>query len=231
MSSGEKIIGITKSDSKFMRYTDWLDANSLKYIVLDWDTDNFDDLKKCSSLLLTGGVDIFPEFYNDWEDGKNRDDYIPARDGFEYKLLDYAFENNYSVLGICRGLQVINCKLKGSLINDIETIRGTNHRKISQTEDRMHNVNVRENSLLHGLVNQTSGIVNSSHHQSIDRLGEGLMISAKADDGIVEAIEWEEKEGKPFLLAIQWHPERVPDRQSPFSKNILDKFREETYKN
>lgn len=52
------------------------------------------------------------------------------------------------------------------------------------------------------------------------------MISAKADDGIVEAIEWEEKEGKPFFMAIQWHPERVPDRSSPFSKNILEKFRE-----
>lgn len=231
MSSAEKIIGITKSDSKFNRYTDWLDINGLKYIVLDWDSDNFDDLKKCSSLLLTGGVDIFPEFYNDWEDGKNREDYIPARDGFEYKLLDYAIENNYPVLGICRGLQVINCKLKGSLINDIETIRGTNHRKISQIEDRMHNINVRENSLLFSLVNQTGGIVNSSHHQSIDRLGEGLMISAKADDGIVEAIEWEEKEGKPFFMAVQWHPERVPDRSSPFSKNILEKFREETYKN
>ena len=143
MSSAVKKIGITKSDSKFERYTDWLDANDLKYIVLDWDANNFDDIKKCSSLLLTGGVDIFPEFYNDWEDGKNRNDYIPARDGFEYKLLDYAIENNYPVLGICRGLQVLNCKLKGSLINDIETISVTNHRKISQTEDRMHNVNVK----------------------------------------------------------------------------------------
>lgn len=231
MSSALKLIGLTRSDSKFERYKEWLDTNKLEYIVLDWEKNNFDDIKKCSSLLLTGGVDIFPEFYNDWEDGKNRDDYIPARDGFEYKLLDHAIENNYPVLGICRGLQVINCKLKGSLINDIETIRGTNHRKISQTEDRMHNVSVKSGTLLNDLVNLNSGIVNSSHHQAIDRLGEGLMISAKADDGIVEAIEWEEKDGKPFFLAVQWHPERVPDRSSPFSKNILEKFREETYKN
>ncbi len=229
MSPEKKSIGISKSDSKFDRYTNWLDTNNLEYIILDWETNNFDDIKKCSSLLLTGGVDIFPEFYNDWEDGKNRDEYIPARDGFEFKLLDYAFENNYPILGICRGLQVINCKLKGSLINDIETIRGTNHKKISQTEDRIHNVNVKGNSLLYELVKQDKGIINSSHHQSIDRLGEGLVISAKADDGIVEAIEWEEKDGKPFLLAVQWHPERDKDSESVFSKNIIDKFREETY--
>jgi putative glutamine amidotransferase len=231
MSLAKKYTGLTKSDSKFERYSNWLDANKLDYIVLDWEKNNFDEIKKCSSLLLTGGADIFPEFYNDWEDGKNRGDYIPARDGFEFKLLDHAFDNNYPILGICRGLQVINCKLKGSLINDIETIRGTNHRKISNTEDRMHNVNVKEGSLLHDLVKQNKGIINSSHHQSIDRLGEGLIISAKADDGIVEAVEWEEKEGKPFLLAVQWHPERVAEKESVFSQNIMDKFREETYNN
>jgi putative glutamine amidotransferase len=110
-------------------------------------------------------------------------------------------------------------------------IRGTNHKKISETEDRLHDVNVRGNTLLLNLVKQNTGIVNSSHHQSIDRLGEGLIISAKAPDGIVEAIEWEEKAGKPFFLAVQWHPERMPDNSSPFSKNILDKFREETYNN
>lgn len=231
MSTIKKLIGLSRSNSSFEKYYKWLEDNGIEYIVLDWEKNNFDDIKKCSSLLLTGGVDIFPEFYNDWEDGKNRDEYIPSRDGFEFKLLDHAIENHYPVLGICRGLQVINCKLKGSLINDIETIRGTNHSKISKTEDRMHNVNIKSGTLLNELVKIDNGTVNSSHHQSIDRLGEGLMISAKADDGIVEAVEWEEKEGKPFFLAVQWHPERMPDFKSQFSKNIIDKFREETYNN
>lgn len=229
--SGTKFIGLSKSNSSFTKYCKWLEDNDLPYIVLDWEKNNFDDIKKCSSLILTGGVDIFPEFYNDWEDGKNRGDYIPARDGFEFKLLEYAFSNNYPVLGICRGLQLINCKLNGSLINDIETIRGTNHEKISPTEDRIHNVNVKENTLLHELVEENSGSINSSHHQAIDRVGEGLVVSAKAEDGIIEAVEWDNKEGKPFLLAVQWHPERMPDKNSVFSKNLLDKFREETNKN
>jgi putative glutamine amidotransferase len=219
---------ITRSNSSFQKYLDWLEKYSFAYVILDWESNNFDDIKKCTSLILTGGADVFPEFYNDWEDGKNRGDYIPERDGFEFRLLEYAIENNYPVLGICRGLQLINCKLKGSLISDIESIRGTNHRKISSSEDRMHNVTVRNDTLLHSVVGLSSGIINSSHHQAIDRLGEGLMVSAKSDDGIIEAVEWEEKSGKPFFLAVQWHPERFPDRNSPFSKNIIEEFKEVT---
>ncbi|HMQ78626.1 MAG TPA: gamma-glutamyl-gamma-aminobutyrate hydrolase family protein [Ignavibacteria bacterium] len=226
-----KYIGLSRSNSSFPKYCKWLDDNNLPYIILDWETNNFDDIQKCSSLLLTGGVDIFPEFYNDWEDGKNRSEYIPARDGFEFKLLEYALSNEYPVLGICRGLQLINCKLNGSLINDIETVRGTDHKKISASEDRLHNVNVKKDTLLYDLVQQNSGTVNSSHHQAIDRVGEGLMVSAKADDGIIEAVEWESRSGKPFLLAVQWHPERMPDMDSAFSRNLIEKFREETNKN
>lgn len=219
---------ITRSNSSFQKYLDWLESYDFPYVVLDWESNNFDDIKKCTSLILTGGADLFPEFYNDWEDGKNRGDYIPERDGFEFRLLDYAIENNYPVLGICRGLQLINCRLKGSLINDIESIRGTNHRKIRPGEDRMHNVSIKSETLLHSLTGLSSGIINSSHHQAIDRLGEGLMVSAKADDGIVEAVEWEEKAGKPFFLAVQWHPERFPDKSSPFTRNIIEKFKEVT---
>lgn len=226
-----KYIGLSRSNSSFPKYCKWLDDNNLPYIILDWETNNFDDIQKCSSLLLTGGVDIFPEFYNDWEDGKNRSEYIPARDGFEFKLLEYALSNEYPVLGICRGLQLINCKLNGSLINDIKTVRGTDHKKISASEDWLHNVNVKKDTLLYDLVQQNSGTVNSSHHQAIDRVGEGLMVSAKADDGIIEAVEWESRSGKPFLLAVQWHPERMPDMDSAFSRNLIEKFREETNKN
>jgi len=226
-----KKTAISRSNSKFHNYLRWIEEAGISYEILDWEKNNFEDIKECSSLLLTGGADIYPEFYNDWEEGKNRGDYIPERDGFEFKLLDYALENNYPILGICRGLQVINCKLNGSLINDIETIRGTNHKKISDTRDRIHKVNLNEASLLYNVVKEKNGDVNSSHHQAIDRLGEGLMITAKADDGIIEGIEWAEKENKPFFLAIQWHPERMPDKSSPFSENILHKFKKETNNN
>ncbi len=222
---------LTRSDSRFHNYKNWLEAADIPYEVLDWEQNNFDDIKKCSSLLLTGGVDIFPEFYNDWEDGKHREDYIPERDGFEFRLLEYALDNKYPVLGICRGLQLINCKLNGSLISDIETIRGTNHRKVSQTEDRMHRINIKEGSMLSGLAGSNEAIANSSHHQAIDRLGEGLVVTARAEDGIIEAVEWVEGAGKPFFLAVQWHPERYPDPKDKLSNAILNKFREETNNN
>ncbi|MCC7158819.1 MAG: gamma-glutamyl-gamma-aminobutyrate hydrolase family protein [Ignavibacteria bacterium] len=222
---------LTRSDSKFENYKNWLKKADIPFIVMDWELNNFEDIKECSSLLLTGGVDIFPEFYNDWEDGKSREEYIPERDGFEFKLLDHALENRYPVLGICRGLQVMNCKLKGSLINDIETIRSTNHRKSAPGQDREHNVKIRSSSLLSGILGTASGTINSSHHQAIDRLGEGLVVSAKSEDGIIEAIEWEEPEGKPFFLGVQWHPERMTDSSSPFSKNIIERFKIETNNN
>jgi putative glutamine amidotransferase len=180
-------------------------------------------------LLLTGGdEDIFPEFYNDWEDGKDRLQYKPERDGFEFKLFDYVLNNSLPLLGICRGLQLINVRLNGSLISDIESIRRTNHKKISDEEDRVHSVNVSENSLLHEIVKKTKGNINSSHHQGIDRLGEGLIVTAKADDGIIESVEWEDKSNKQFLLGIQWHPERMKDLSNPFTKNILFRFKQET---
>ena len=222
------LTGLSRSDRKNHNYVNWLEENGLPYILLDWKQNNYDDVKKCSSLVLTGGADIFPEFYSDWEDGKNRNDYVPERDGFEFRLFDYAFENKIPILGICRGMQLINCRLNGSLINDIETIRGVNHRKISETEDRYHEVNVKEGTLLMDLTCSTTGTVNSSHHQSIERPGEGLIISARSSDGIIEAIEWDDKENKPFFLAIQWHPERMKDKQSPFSKKIIDRFILET---
>ncbi|HEY3250556.1 MAG TPA: gamma-glutamyl-gamma-aminobutyrate hydrolase family protein [Ignavibacteria bacterium] len=225
-----KKIGISKSNSKFANYVSWVEQTGYPYEILDWKKNNFDSIYSCTSLLLTGGVDIFPEFYADWENGKNRDDYIPERDGFEFKLLDFALEDGMPLLAICRGMQLVNCRLNGSLLSDIETIRGVNHTKINDTEDRYHDVNIKEGTLLKEVIGKSSGKVNSSHHQGIDRIGEGLIISARSTDGIIEGIEWEDK-GKTFLLGIQWHPERMNDKQSPFTKNILERFIEETGKN
>lgn len=226
-----KKTAITRSDTKFANYLSWLESEQMPYEILDWEKNNFEDIKECSSLIMTGGVDIFPEFYNDWEDGKSRGEYIPSRDGFEFKILEFALENDYPILGICRGLQVINCKLKGSLLSDIETIRKTNHRKIDTAHDRIHSVNIKENTLLHEIAGIKEGSVNSSHHQAIDRLGEGLIVSAKSDDGIIEAVEWLESDTKPFLLAVQWHPERMEDRTNPLCRNIINEFKQETNNN
>jgi putative glutamine amidotransferase len=224
----QKKAGISKSDSNFEFYLKWLESGGIEYIILDYHKNNFDDIKECSSLLLTGGNDIFPEFYNDWEEGRDRSKYKPERDGFEFKLLDYALDKKIPVLGICRGMQLINCKLNGSLINDLETVRNVNHKKYDESKDRRHKVNVYEDSLLYEVTKQTEGEVNSSHHQAVDRLGEGLVVTSKSPDSIIESIELADKKNAPFFLGIQWHPERMADKENPFVKNILYRFKAET---
>src|SRR4030095_1612968 len=98
-------------------------------------------------------------------------------------------------------------------------------------KDRIHHVNVMPNTLLYDIVREKEGTINSSHHQAVETPGDGLMISACADDGIVEGIEWAEKNDKPFFMGVQWHPERMADINSPFSKKIIEKFKEETSHN
>ena len=224
----KKKAAVSKAESKFHNYVNWVHDAGIDYEVLDWEENNFDKIKDCSSLLLTGGADVFPEFYADWEDGKDRSKYFPGRDGFEFRLVDYAFQNGIPVLAICRGMQLINCRLNGTLINDIETVRGVNHRKIAETEDRMHEVNVLGDTLLGDVIGLSSGTINSSHHQSVDRVGEGLRISAKSPDGIVEAVEWADRDSKPFMLSVQWHPERLKAGTKEFAINLIKRFKEET---
>lgn len=216
-------IGVSYCDSGFENYKDWLERAGVEIetVVLSYKELNAEDLKKCDGLLLTGGDDVHPKLYGEPE--AKGDKYNRERDGFEFKLLDIAFSKNIPVLGICRGLQLTNVYLRGSLISDIQTIIGTNHRRDENTgEDRLHNIFVLDDSKLFKIVGEKEGIVNSSHHQSADRIGENLRINAKCDDGVIEGLEWAEDDR--FVLLVQWHPERMKNFESPFSKNLLDAF-------
>ena len=219
-------IALTRTESKLEKMTGWLDYFKVDYEIFDFENynDKADDFKNCSGLMLSGGIDIYPDIYCDWAPIETKGKYNPERDGFELKILDSAVKRKIPVLGICRGLQLVNVFYRGSLIFDIEEIRNVNHRRISQTEDRMHKVIIFPDSLMSEIVKSDIAVVNSSHHQAIDRLGEGLMVNAKSDDGIVEGIEYADKTNKPFFLGVQWHPERFPDYEAAVSKNILKRF-------
>jgi putative glutamine amidotransferase len=226
------IIGISKSESKFERYINWLDHFKAEYTVLDFENHE-NDLKKfdeCAGLILTGGVDIYPEIFCDWDTPETKGTYIPERDGFEMKLIEKALQQNKPILGICRGLQLINVYFRGSLIFDLEEIRNVNHRKISPAEDRKHMMNVFDGTLLKEILQEDSVEVNSSHHQAIDRLGEGLMTSAKSPDGVIEAIEYADKTNKNFMVAVQYHPERFLNYEAFPTKNLLERFVDECRK-
>lgn len=221
------IIGVTDC-SKFEIYRDWVLSynENIEVIQLGHKLNNFDEIPKCRGIVLTGGEDVHPRFYNlpEYYPYCYDDDIDEHRDEFEFKVLNYTEKNEIPVLGICRGMQVGNVFFGGTLIPDIATWGKFDHSKMPDKSDRYHEVIVNPSSWLNGIVNIDKGLVNSNHHQSTDKTGKGLVVSAISPDGISEAMERLNPYGKSFLLFVQWHPERLKDQHSPFSKNIHEAF-------
>ncbi len=182
--------------------------------------DNLSETEICDGLVLTGGEDVSPELYGDWPDETVHTN--PERDGVEYRLIEIASNRGSPILGICRGLQVVNVYFGGTLIMDLEKYQKRFHRSISDAEDRYHNVELSEESKLFGYTRNRHGVVSSSHHQAADRIGEGLMVTSRAGDGTVESIE-STSSMSPGLIAVQWHPERMRF-EDPFALGVLKLF-------
>lgn len=163
-------------------------------------------LDNCDGLLLSGGTDVDPLIFGEVaHTALGRVE--PARDPFEIALAREAVRRDLPVLGICRGLQVLNVALGGTLIQDIPTdVKGAvTH---ATGEDRLvigHEVAIAPHSRLAQLLGSTRLGVNSFHHQAAKRLGEGLaLVATSPDDGIVEGLEAPDRQ---FVVAVQWHPE------------------------
>jgi len=188
-------------------------------------------LDYCNGLIISGGADVYPEWYGKLSDTARCGDFDRYRDTLEIELIRKAIEHNIPLLGICRGEQIINVTLGGSLVIDIPSDHDTlvQHRQ-DDWQNCYHSVDLVETSLTSLLLNKKSGIVNSNHHQAIDQLANDLMISSKAKDGIAESVEWKIKEDKGFLMAVQWHPERLDTVHPEMSLPILKAFIDETKK-
>lgn len=167
--------------------------------------------KTSTGILFAGGEDVDPVLYGE---AKHHDSVheFRARDDFEFALLDQALARRAPILGICRGVQMINVKFGGSLYQDMNEDAGPpfEHRQTDQGKTRQeasHSVVVTdENSSLGGIVRGACR-VNSLHHQAVKRVGRGLKVTARSEDGFVEAVESAEE--YPFLMAVQWHPEEM----------------------
>ncbi|MFW0716342.1 gamma-glutamyl-gamma-aminobutyrate hydrolase family protein [Pedobacter sp. N23S346] len=224
----EKIIIGVIDCSKFSIYRDWVLSynNRVEVIQLGYKLDNFEEIKKCQGIVLTGGEDVHPRFYHhpEYYPYCHADDVDELRDEFEFKVLAYTEENQIPVLGICRGIQVGNVFFGGTLIPNIATWGKFDHSKMPDKSDRYHEILINPSSWLKQIVHTDRGLVNSNHHQSTDKIGKGLVVSAISPDGIAEAIERLEPSGKSFLLFVQWHPERLNNQQGVFSKNLHDAF-------
>lgn len=163
-------------------------------------------------LMLTGGEDVDPARY-----GQSPHPTVtsvnPARDAMELAALEAAVRRGIPVLGICRGMQVLNVGLGGTLIQDLPSQRqdGLLHEQSAPVDKEWHHATVAEESGLASIFGTRELFINSFHHQAVDELGSGLRACAWAEDGVVEGIEGT---GEGWIRAVQWHPERG-EAQSP----------------
>lgn len=220
-------IGITDCGEKHTIYEKWIlnQSDDINIIKLGYRHNNLDAIRLCDGVLLTGGEDVHPRFYNKPENLPlcNPDFMDVQRDEFEWKVCEYIFVNKLPALGICRGLQFVNVFLGGTLIADIPAIGKNNHSKYYEGKDRYHQIEVNADSALAGILGTTQGVINSAHHQSVDNPAKTLKVNSLSEDGIVEGLEWKTP-GTHSLTLVQWHPERIEDTQSPFNYRIREVF-------
>lgn len=205
----------TVAQSKYMESLARAGAG-MRWVELSDPEQAVQDALTCNGLLLPGGGDMDPKFY-----GQER---IPAcgepnllRDAAEPLLLRAFLAADKPVLGICRGIQVLNAVLGGDLYQDIKPFEHLPH---NGHWAKVHTVTVRRGTLLSRILGQDTVLVNSQHHQAVDRVAPGFTLAALSEDGIVEAIE---KPDARFCLGVQWHPEWLSDAD-PAMQSLFDAF-------
>lgn len=205
----------TVAQSKYMESLARAGAE-MRWVELSDPEQAVQDALTCDGLLLPGGGDMDPKFY-----GQER---IPAcgepnllRDAAEPLLLRAFLAADKPVLGICRGIQVMNAVLGGDLYQDIKPFEHLPH---NGHWAKVHTVTVRRGTLLSRILGQDTVLVNSQHHQAVDRVAPGFTLAALSEDGIVEAIE---KPDAGFCLGVQWHPEWLSDAD-PAMQSLFDAF-------
>jgi putative glutamine amidotransferase len=178
-------------------------------------------VQRCDGVLLTGGDDIDPHLYAQElpeELAKTLGPLEPERDRWEAGLIAEVFEQHKPLFAICRGHQMLNVALGGTLVVDIATqVPGALHHQCSDRKmEPVHEIEIAPDSLLGRVTGRQTLGVNSTHHQAIGTVAQALRVVAKSSDGIIEAVELKEAGRLPFLLSVQFHPERLIDSNAVF---------------
>jgi putative glutamine amidotransferase len=179
----------------------------------------------CDGLLLSGGHDLSQNSPKRTKPPKNFG-LSPRRDKQEGQLLKWALDDDKPVLGICRGLQLINIALGGSLHQDIDTdlVDSRNHQVGIDLKDfhhLAHKLRIVPNSKLYAALRTTKIVTNALHHQAVQQLGDGLVATAYAEDGVIESIELPDKR---FIVGVQSHPEALEAKIEPLWRGLFKAF-------
>lgn len=226
----KKIIGLTCKEERDIDYPsqatneDYIDAvikaDGVPVLLPICNDDMIEEQLNCiEGLIVCGGVDVNPLFYHDsYHFDQSESSY--RRDEYEFKLIKKCIQKGIPILGICRGHQMINIVLGGTLYQDNKMLSSTvmQHQQKERKEYPSHSIKVDKESFLYQILGEQY-YVNSLHHQSIAQLGKGLRIVAKSDDQIVEAIQHEDL----CIWGVQFHPEMMHNRD-PQMQNIFNWF-------
>lgn len=180
-------------------------------------------LDSVAGLVLTGGGDIDPALY-----GEKRHEKVhsinAARDATEAALIEEAKRRGTPVLAICRGIQMLNVALGGTLVQDIPSEWETkiSHDEESARTSRTHEVSVEPDSLIANAIAAEHLTVNSFHHQAVKRVADGMRVTARSPDGIIEGLESTDKNW--WVMAVQWHPEEMTDSPEPWDRGLFKAF-------
>jgi len=180
-------------------------------------------LDAVAGLVLTGGEDVDPAAYGEAPHPElgpvNR-----ARDATELALLAAARDRRVPTLAICRGVQVVNVALGGTLVQDLPSQRGeaAPHDLDDRRGARVHDVHVRPGSRLATVLGGDTLTVNSIHHQALDRVADAIRVSAQSPDGVIEGVESADE--RWWMLGVQWHPEELVETAEPWDRRLFAAF-------
>ena len=232
--NNKKTIILSKASDN---YINWIESRDI--IIIDaYNISNIDSiLNLADGIILTGGEDIYPLMYNDTNNIKLCGEFDFRRDTLEKKLFDYAFNNKLPLIGVCRGMQMMNVASGGTLFGDLPTEIGDSimHRNNGEV---MHNIMVTNNNIdnismifpVNGKVLPKKQFfkVNSWHHQGLKEIAENIIVIAESYDGLPEAVVINKKV-HPFMIGVQFQPERL-GKYNPIHVNMRDKFYQQIFK-
>jgi putative glutamine amidotransferase len=176
-----------------------------------------------SGLVLTGGEDVDPARYGEKRHEKVRS-VNTARDATEAALISAARSRRTPVFAICRGIQILNVALGGTLVQDIPSECRTQiaHDEDSPRDSRAHEISIEAGSIIARAVGTEHCTVNSFHHQSVKRVAPGMRITARSPDGVIEGME--SADDQWWVMGVQWHPEEMTDSPEPWDRGLFKAF-------